>query len=249
MSRFKQRDERDLERLLAAGTSEGVAAPDDVSAFILGLRAAYPERPVPSAVEAEHLAAMVATARLCGGGGATAEPPDSRAFRGRRRVRMAAKLAAASAAFVLLFCGLALAGTLPGPLQAFAAHAASAFGLDLPRPVRPVAAPPADVEAGPSAAPSPDAESGPSANASPGDGQDRATGRSQGDQQTESQDQGEGQQAQPQTQEEAEEQDPTPSSGQVDEPEPPDAGDQTEPRDQPEVLDQPSPQDPPEYVD
>ncbi len=64
MSRFRDIDEGDLERLLAGRAPAEAYAFEGVANFISDLRTAWPEQPVPEHVEAEHVAAMIAEAQL-----------------------------------------------------------------------------------------------------------------------------------------------------------------------------------------
>jgi hypothetical protein len=149
MSHSNDRDAGDVERLLAGRAPSGDGELAALADFVSGLKAAYPEEPVPVLVEAGHLAAMVAAAQLDLEGGDLAPRragtshgrvlyrPRFFPWRGTRAgarpsaARLTAKLGLASIAFLLIFSGLALAGALPGPVQGFASRAAAALGIDM----------------------------------------------------------------------------------------------------------------------
>ena len=170
MSRFKHMHDDNLERLLAGRMPAGDPGLDGVAGFANELRAAYANEPVPAHLEDAHIAAIVAAAETLAENGAPATTRRGRPRRGPRPLRLALKLAAVTAALVLLFCGLAWAGTLPAPVQDLASRAASAIGVQIKRPH---AAPPTprDVVVSPVAKPSSTAKQGsparPNAAASP----------------------------------------------------------------------------------
>jgi hypothetical protein len=154
MNHFKDMPEEDTRRLLAGTAPEGDSGLGEVAGFVRSLKAAYPDKPVSCSVEEAHVAELVAAARLLSESG---EPAASR--RRLRPVGLALKLAAATVVFVMLFCGLAWAGTLPGPIQTLASRAALAIGVHIERPrAKPVV--PAGGPASPSAKPSPTAKRG-----------------------------------------------------------------------------------------
>jgi hypothetical protein len=154
MNRFRNMREEDLDTLLAGRAPSSDAGLEGVAGFVRSLQVVHPEEPVPDRLETAHVAALVAAAELlaetCGSVASSAARP----FRRPRPVRLALKLAAASAVFVLLFCGLALAGALPDPVQDFASRAASAIGLHIAHPGAGPSTPGAGVAASPTARPS-----------------------------------------------------------------------------------------------
>jgi hypothetical protein len=96
------------------------------------LRAGFPEEPLPAALEEAQLAAIVEAAGSLTTERAAGMPRSAAGRRRFRAPRLAAGLAAASAALLLLFSGLAAAGTLPSPLQGFASRAAGLVGVHVP---------------------------------------------------------------------------------------------------------------------
>ena len=127
---------RDLGSLAGGRALQGDAAGELDLRIARLLRAAFPEAPVPVALEEAHLAAILASTQSVAVEGAVAAtlPSSPRRSRRYRVPRLAARLAIASAAFLLLFSGLALAGTLPAPLQGFASDAAALIGVHVPPP-------------------------------------------------------------------------------------------------------------------
>jgi hypothetical protein len=161
MRRFKDIREADLERLLVGTSPAGDAGLVGVAGRVRDIRSACAERPVSRNVEEDHVAAMVATAQLLAANGGPADSP--RLFRRPRPMRLGLKLAAASAALLLLFAGLALAGTLPGPIRGLGSRAASAIGIHQSPPGLRPAAPAAGGATSPTAVPSSTAKPSPTA--------------------------------------------------------------------------------------
>ena len=167
MSRTRDIDARAFDRILAGKAPTGDDGLQVIADFVHDLNATFPEDPVPNAVAAVHIAAIVAAAQVVAESGDVAVRlvrggSSIRRGGGRKKRRVVAKLAAASAAFLMLFCGLAVAGTLPVAVQSFASRAASAVGVTIPRPDTQTTTPRAAV-ANPAAGASHPAEAAPTA--------------------------------------------------------------------------------------
>ena len=151
MSRFEDLSDHELDRLLAGKAPLEGEEFEDLVAFVQDLRATYPEEAVGPATQARHLTAIVGMAHLLAEKGDLTQRSGSKAVgparqasglpKWRRRpvlrkmfAPLAAKVAVAVVALLTAFSGLAVAGTLPRPLQSFAADAASLVGVDLPNP-------------------------------------------------------------------------------------------------------------------
>lgn len=155
MTDFKHMSEADVSRLLVGDVPPGADGAESVAAFVGELRTADPEQAVPVEVEEAHVAAMVAAAQRLAAGGDRAPRPSGK---GRTLMRLTVKIAVSSVAFVLLFGGLALAGTLPDSVQDPISRAASAIGIPIARPSPEPTVAPAHEVASPTASPSPTAK-------------------------------------------------------------------------------------------
>jgi hypothetical protein len=162
MTDFRDMRETDLDRLLAGDTPPGAEGAAGLAAFARALKVACPEKGAPDAVQAAQIEACVAASQELAVGG---EPALRRSR--RRPLRLVLKVACVSAAFLLLFCGLALAGALPPSIEGPVSRAALRIGVHLPSPapsVTPVRA------QDPSSSPTQTADPSPAAKAhQPGD--------------------------------------------------------------------------------
>jgi hypothetical protein len=136
MRRFLRLNDRDLDQLLAGRAPTDHGELDELAAFARELKHTFEVAP-EDATEAGHLKAIMDAIRTLPEAETADVPTDGSAGLARRsRPRLARvwarPLVLAGAVAFALFCGVAYAGELPGPVQGRVADIAGNVGISLP---------------------------------------------------------------------------------------------------------------------
>ena len=128
MAMLSRPSDRDLDGLIAGRAPDDGGDFDELASFVRELKQAFDSSP-NTTTEARHLHAIAAAARLATHSAPL--PAPTRPAPAKRRL-WARPLVLAGALTLGLFCGVAYAGALPGPVQGAVADVAGNVGVSLP---------------------------------------------------------------------------------------------------------------------
>jgi hypothetical protein len=130
MGRFLRVHDRELDRVLDGQPPVGGDDLDVLAEFVSDVRRTFEVAP-DAVTETRHLSAIVEAAAALPAGETSVVTPRQRSRRSRAR-SWTVKLVVAVILALGLFCGVAFAGVLPGPVQGAVAHVVRNVGLSVP---------------------------------------------------------------------------------------------------------------------